>query len=62
MKQMTVRSPYGVDITVYEVMHESKVYWFTEDALMYAERLYRAANQPRDLDDLNWQFNGDGSE
>ena len=55
MKRMIVRSPYGVDITVYEVEYDGSVFWFSEKEFKDADR-YHAANHPHNLDDLNWQF------
>ena len=60
MKRKTVKSPYGVWVTVYEVEYDGRVFWFNEKELKDAETRYNAANAPKSIDDLNWQFNGDG--
>lgn len=50
MKAKVVLAPYGVYVTVYEVVHEGVTYWFTEKALREARRCVRTHDGGEDAE------------
>ena len=48
MKEKTVRSPYGVYITIYEVKTGGRTFWFRESELDTAEMRFKASSQTED--------------
>lgn len=54
MIKKVVKSQYGVWITVYEIVHESRILWFRDHEIDAAARRYAVSVQDDDSDEMSF--------